>query len=256
MLRGWLALAFACLALAVGDIVERLIVTPLVWIAPSPRTPILAGWIKIMAWLVTRPVGLIGGFRIPRPERIVPSRPDVLILMNHQSLFDIPLVIQAVSGGYPRIVTRKRYAQRIPLISHMIGLYQYPVVDPAANADGLRDALDQLEAAARETQVPLAVFPEGTRTKDGEIGRFKRAGLSRILATRPWTVYVFVADGFWRAAKIKDFARGVKRVQGRMEHVATLEWTDPEADPRQFIAGIRETMVERLEAMRGGAAVP
>jgi len=203
-----------------------------------------------MAWVTTRPISVIGGCVIPRAPRIVPTRPGVLILMNHQSLFDIPLVVQTVQGGYPRIVTRKRYTTWIPVISHMIRMYQYPVVDPSANAAVMRQALDELAQASAETEVPIAVFPEGTRTKDGEIGRFKRGGLSRILAARPWTVYVFVADGFWKAAKFKDFISGLSQVEGKMEHVATLEWTDPSADPTYFLDEVRDLMAQRLSAMR------
>lgn len=210
-----------------------------------------------MAWTVTRPVAFLGGCTIPRPPPIVPAGPPgALILMNHQSLFDIPLVIQMVADGYPRIVTRERYSRRwIPVISQMVKLYQYPVVDPSANRDAMRAALDELAAAAATTTMPLAVFPEGTRTKDGEIGRFKRGGLTRILAARPWTVYVFVTDGFWRAAKYKQFVRGLPQIRGTTEHVATLEWTDPSADPNPFLDHVRELMVNRLAAMREGAGV-
>lgn len=204
-----------------------------------------------MAWLVTRPVQFFGGCVIPRPPRIVPGGPGILIVMNHQSLFDIPLVIQTVTEAYPRIVTRKRYIDRwIPVISQMVRLYQYPIVDPSANPEEIRKSLDDLEEAARTTDVPLAVFPEGTRSLNGEIGRFKKGGLSRILAARPWTVYVFVADGFWRAAKFKDFVRGLPHVAGKMEHVATLEWTDPSRDPAAFTAEMRGLMKERLAKMR------
>lgn len=205
-----------------------------------------------MAWLMTRPVAFIGGCVIPRPPRIVPTRSGVLIVMNHQSLFDIPLVVQTVDGGYPRIVTRKRYIDRwIPVISHMVRLYKYPIVDPSANPEEIRRSLDELSRAAAETDVPLAVFPEGTRSRTGELGRFKMGGLSRVLSARPWTVYVFVADGFWRAAKFKDFVRGLADVDGRMEHVATLEWSDPSEDPTAFIDQVRNMMKERLSAMRG-----
>jgi len=251
-----LALLFASGALLVADLIQRLVIAPWVRLRPSARDRVLSGWIKIMAWLVTRPVAFLGGCTIPRPERIVPGRPGVLVIMNHQSLFDIPLVVQTVAGGYPRIVTRERYTRRwIPVISQMVRLYQYPVVDPTANRDDMRVALDDLEAAAATTTMPLAVFPEGTRTRDGEIGRFKRGGLARILAARPWTVYVYVTDGFWRAAKYKQFVRGLSQVDGRTEHVATLEWTDPTADPNPFLDHVRELMVERLETMRGGAGV-
>jgi 1-acyl-sn-glycerol-3-phosphate acyltransferase len=176
--------------------------------------------------------------------------------MNHQSLLDIPLVVQTIAGGgYPRIVTRERYSRRIPLISHMVRLYRYPVVNPAAGSADVRRALEEIGAAARESEVPLVVFPEGHRTRDGEIGHFKRGALSTILAARPWTVYVYVADGFWRVARYRDFVHHVRGVRGTMEHAAVLEWTDPGADPAPFIETIRETMVKRLEAMRRGVAV-
>ena len=250
-----MAVIFTSCALFAADVVQRLIVAPWVKLRPSARIPVLGGWIKIMAWLVTRPVAFLGGCTIPRPEPIVPGGPGALILMNHQSLFDIPLVVQTVSQGYPRIVTRQRYSRWIPLISHMVRLYQYPVVDPSANAPVIRKALDELEAAAASADVPLVVFPEGTRTKDGEIGRFKRGGLVRILAARPWTVYVFVADGFWTAAKYKAFIRGLTHVRGKMQHVATLDWPDPRVDPNPFLDQVRELMVDSLATMRGGAGV-
>jgi len=257
MVRGWLALSFASLALAAADVVQRLVVAPWVKLRPSDRTPVLGGWIKIMAWLVTRPVGFLGGGTVPNPARMVPSRPGVLVVMNHQSLFDIPVMVKTVkSPGYPRIVTRERYARWIPLISHMVRLYEFPTVDPGAGSEDIRRALDRVAEAARTTEVPLGVFPEGTRTKDGEIGRFKRGALSHILAVRPWTVYVYVTDGFWKSAKYKDFVRNVSRVRGKVEFVGTLEWTDPSENPDAFIAQIRSMMIERLASMRAPVNVP
>ena len=252
-IRGWLALVFTSGALLAADIVQRLVIAPWVWLRPSARTAVLERWIKIMAWVVTRPVSAIGGCTIPTPSRIVPGGPGQLILMNHQSLFDIPLVVQTVADGYPRIVTRARYSRWIPLISLMVRLYQYPVVDPSANSGAVKKSLDELESEAASTDQPIVVFPEGTRTKDGDIGRFKRGGLARILAARPWTVHVFVADGFWRAARYKEFVRGLAHIDGKMEHVATLQWDDPAADPNPFLDHVRDLMVERLEGMRGGA---
>lgn len=181
----------------------------------------------------------------------------MLVLMNHQSLYDIPLVVQTIVDGYPRIVTRERYAARwIPVISHMVKLYQYPVVDPTANRDDMRQALDAIEEEARATDVPFVVFPEGTRTRSGEIGPFKRGGLQRILGARTWTVYVFVADGFWKAARFQGFAEGLPQIDGRVEHVATLEWSDPSQDPTAFLADVHALMVDKLLEMRSGAPTP
>lgn len=255
MVRAWLALAFASLALAIGDVIQRLVIAPWVKLRPSRRVAVLGGWIKIMAWLTTRPVARIAGCFIPTPARTVPTKPGILVLMNHQSLLDIPLVVQMVDGGYPRIVTRERYSRWVPLISHMVRLYQYPVVNPGAKSEDIRRSLDQIGEIARQSDVPLVVFPEGSRSRDGEIGKFKRGALSTILAARQWTVYVYVADGFWRAARYRDFLHHVRGVHGKVEHAGVFEWTDPAADPEPFIDTIRETMVRRLESMRREATV-
>ena len=208
-------MAFVSMALLLSDVVQRFVIAPWVWLRPSRRIPVLGVWINFMAWLVTRPLEVIGGAAIQRPARLVPTKPGVLLIMNHQSLFDIPIAVQAVADGYPRIVTRARYGRFIPLISHMVRLYQHPVVDPSASTGGVRAALDRLQEAARETDVPLVVFPEGTRTKNGEIGRFKMGALARILAARPWTVYVYVTDGFWQVGKFKDFPGGWQTSRAR-----------------------------------------
>jgi len=249
-LRGYLALATVCMGLVLSDILQRFVITPWVMLRPSRRIPVLTGWINFMAKVVTRPVVRIGGAHIPVPDRVVPAAPGVLILMNHQSLFDIPLLVQAVGGGYPRILTRKRYGRWIPLISQMTRLYQYPLVDPSANAAEMRRTYVELRHMARTTELPVALFPEGTRSRDGSLGRFRTKGASLMLRARPWKVYVLVADGFWQQPRFKDFVRGMAGIRGRFALAGTLEWTDPRADPEPFLEQVRELMQAELDRMR------
>ena len=172
--------------------------------------------------------------------------------MNHQSVLDIPLVVASLESGYPRIVTRKRYMRWIPLISHMVRLYQYPVVDPAANPGDTRRMLKGLTHAARESDVPIALFPEGHRSRTGELGPFMTTGLKILLRQRPWTVYVLVADGFWQRATMKHFLGGMSAIRGRITLAGTLSWSDPRGDSDDFIAGVRELMTTRLGELRAG----
>jgi 1-acyl-sn-glycerol-3-phosphate acyltransferase len=250
-LRGYLALLLLCSTFLVFDLYQRTVVALRARVRPQRRVSILGSWIQWLASYVMGTLHRVGGASLPAPERIVPCRPGVLIVMNHQSLLDIPLVVQTVDDGYPRIVTRARYHRFIPLISHMVRLYQYPVVDPSANRRKLLGSLADLEREARESAVPIAIFPEGTRSRDGEIGRFKTRGLDRILSARDWTVHVFVADGFWRTARLKDFTKGMARLDGRMAYLGTVEWSDPDADAEPFIDDLREMMVRGLRGLRG-----
>lgn len=252
-LRGYLALTIVCLALLMADPVQRLLISPWVRLFPSRRIAVLGRWERFLAHVVLRPVSVIGGARIPELPT-VPVSGDTLILMNHQSLLDIPLVVASVKDAYPRILTRKRYMRWIPLISHMTRLYQYPAVDPSAKAGSARRMFDEIREAACSSDVPLAIFPEGTRTRNGEIGRFKTTGLGIILEQRPWTVYILVADGFWQRAKMKDFLGGMGDIRGRVELMGPFAWPGAGTDPAPFIAEMREHMVRRLAEMR--AAVP
>ena len=249
-LRGYLALVVVCLGLVLADVVQRFVITPWVWLVPSRRIPVLTRWINLMARIVTRPLVKIGGAYIPVPERTIPAGPGVLILMNHQSLFDIPLVVQSVEGGYPRIVTRKRYGRWIPLISQMTRLYQYPLVDPSANTSQMRKTYLELREVARASDVPIAVFPEGSRSRDGQVRPFKTKGVGLLLRARKWKVYVLVGDGFWQRPRFKDFVKGLSAVRGRVSLAGVLDWDDPRADPTEFLEEARRLMQSELDRLR------
>jgi 1-acyl-sn-glycerol-3-phosphate acyltransferase len=105
------------------------------------------------------------------------------------------------------------------------------------------------EAVARGEQ-SLLIYPEGHRTRDGEIGPFMRAGLRSILQRAQRPVYLLVVDGYWRARTTQDtlfhFAgtRGVLRILGPFP-------PPEEKDLDAYIAELRERMVQELHALRG-----
>lgn len=253
LFRGYLALGTVCLGMLLSDLVQRLVIGPWLWLRPQSRHSILGRWLQFLAWLVTRPLELIGGASLPHPLRVVPCEPGVLIVVNHQSLLDIPLAVQVLRDGYLSLVTRRRYTRFVPLVSHLVRLFRYPSIDPAADAGDGRRMLKRLRKVARESDVPILIYPEGTRTKNGEIGPFFRTGMRVILRSRAWTVHAFVVDGLWEHAKFKHLMGSMSTIDARMEHVGAFEWTDPKGDPESFIADLRRSMIDKLAEMRGGA---
>jgi 1-acyl-sn-glycerol-3-phosphate acyltransferase len=249
MLRGILALTAIVVQFLVCDLVQRLLIAPLVRLRPGLRNRVLGSWARANATAVLRALRVLGGARVELRAR-VPSRPGILILMNHQSLMDIPLAFKCLESGVPRTVTRSRYGKGIPLVSHMLRLYGHPLVDPGRTS---REDVIALAETAAASEWPFLLFPEGHRTRDGAIRPFKRAGLQALLARRRWTVYVVVADGLRHAARFKDFLHHVSSIRGRVESVGPFAPPAREEDLDAFIDEMRDVMVRKLGEIRGDA---
>jgi 1-acyl-sn-glycerol-3-phosphate acyltransferase len=251
MVRGTLALLVVAVFFPLLDLWQRVVVAGLVKLFPNRRERLLGAWIRAMARATWYGVaGGIGGAHLPDLPRI-PAGPGILVLMNHQSLLDIPLVVLAVEEGYPLIVTRRRYARRIPLVSFMLRLYDFPLVDPGR----MRTAqLEVLAEAAASAERPTVIYPEGGRTRDGEIRPFKRGGLRAILCKRSWKVYLLVNDGFWNCARITEFIHGVSGIQGKSTCAGPFQFTGDEENVDDFIARMQEQMRQQLDEIRGDGA--
>jgi 1-acyl-sn-glycerol-3-phosphate acyltransferase len=193
---------------------------------------------------------VVGGVKIDDRARI-PGVEGVLVISNHQSLLDIPIVVRAIVDSHPRIVTRRRYARRIPLISLLLRLSRSPFVD---SKTPLEAQLASLAEVARTTEQPIVIFPEGHRSKDGRVRPFKRAGLGAILAARPWSVYLVAVDGLWRAGKFVHLASSLSNLRGRVVSSGPIAWPGPGADAGAFIDEMERRLTADLERMRSEGA--
>lgn len=250
--RGTLAFAFVGFALLVCDLAQRTLVAGAARLFPRARHRILTDWIQLQRYIVLElGTGILGGGRVePRRFRI-PNRAGVLVIMNHQSLLDIPLVVRTVEGGYPRIVTRRRYSRGIPVISHMIRLYQYPLVDPQATVKG---HLKGLREAAHTGVTPIAIFPEGTRSRTGSLTPWRRAGLRKLLEARSWEVHLVVADGVWRSRSVKEFLASVPGLDVRLTHRGPFQSPEPDGEVEAFMDDMEGRMKDAMAELREGSA--
>ncbi|HEU4365357.1 MAG TPA: lysophospholipid acyltransferase family protein [Candidatus Krumholzibacteria bacterium] len=223
-----------------------LTVVPVSDLAPRKREPLLRFWARTL-----RDATLVlmrgAGARFEIGLR-VPCEGGILILMNHQSVVDIPVCYRFVPDAYPQMVAHHRYWRGIPLISHMMRAYRHIPVYPGRTG---RAELDRLAGLAREADHPIVVFPEGHRTRDGEIRPWKRAGLQAFLSARPWTVHVVVIDGLWNSARIPDFIRTIARVHCRTEAIAPFSYDGRGRDNHdEFIDRLEQAMCDKLAEMR------
>ncbi len=101
-----------------------------------------------------------------------------VVMTNHTSLLDSPVVFLAMPG--PVRMIAKADVAKVPLFGTAMGRMGMVFVD---RGDSKR-AIDQLESAKARLASGTSVWiaPEGTRTRDGTLGAFKKGGFHLALS--------------------------------------------------------------------------
>jgi 1-acyl-sn-glycerol-3-phosphate acyltransferase len=217
-------------------------------LAPGRRRALVRGWLRFHSRATFALARGLANVRVTVRGAIEPS--SCVVVMNHQSVLDIPLGLMLVPGPYPLIPTRERYRRGVPGISPLARLARFPFVTQRRVAT--RAELIALTAAADQVargEQSLLIFPEGHRTRTGQIGRFMRNGLRLALERARRPVYCIVADGTWHA---RTFAKALVSFADSQIRVVILgPFPPPAADSiEQFIDQLRQRMIETLEQLR------
>lgn len=230
-----------------ADLAERIFVSGLVKLFPRSRERILVRWIVALRNSCFGISRRVGGARFDI-EVTVPCVAGELIVLNHQSLLDIPVVFAVVPDAYPRVVTRASYGKGVPLISHMLRLYRHLLVAPGGDTEHQKRNLEEF---ARSSEHPVVIFPEGHRTRDGEILRWNKGGLRTVLRARKWRVHVLTLDGLWKSLSLMEFMRNISKVECRLVEAGCFEFDPQRDDADAMISSMREAMCAKLAEMRG-----
>jgi 1-acyl-sn-glycerol-3-phosphate acyltransferase len=223
---------------------QRFVLRPYFFFRPQRLKPVMDRFMHFMARSVLVCMR-IGGARLTEIGH-VPTEQPVLVLMNHQSLLDIPTAVALCRPNVPLIVARGLYGRGIPLVSPMLRIQRYPLIDPKADR---RQAVAIVQEGARRDQ-GILLYPEGHRSRGGDLGKFATAGIRAILKEHRWPVYLIVTDGFWVCRNAKDFFFRVHKIDGRTEVLGPFDPPAEESEVGDFVLRMRETMLAKLEEMR------
>jgi 1-acyl-sn-glycerol-3-phosphate acyltransferase len=120
---------------------------------------------RTWAWLILKTTGV--RVRVSGLEHLEPGR-SYVFAANHQSIYDIPIVFASVPFQL-RIVAKESLG-RIPFMGWHLHRAGHLLVD--RRNPGL-DIVHKMRRLVGDSS-SLIVFPEGTRSRDGVVGRFKK----------------------------------------------------------------------------------
>jgi 1-acyl-sn-glycerol-3-phosphate acyltransferase len=223
----------------------RLVIVPGAWIFPERRLSLVSFYMKLISHAT---LGLLhlGGARFRR-EGVLPTGSPVAIVANHQGLLDIMQITILGQPFAPAFVTRTRYQRFVPHVSACIRMLHCPMIDPKRDRLG---AVKAIRRAARELPQGLLIFPEGHRSRDGEVRPFRTVGVEAMLRAQRVPVYVVVNDGLWHARRFVDSIFGIRLIDAWSAVYGPFEIPEDKAEIPAFIERLRQEIVTRLDEHR------
>lgn len=151
-----------------------------------------------LQWALLRSFGICGTRVIVDRSPAVQSHAPYLVIANHQSMFDIPVFGALLFTNFPKYVSKRSLAKWIPSISYNLRVGGNALID-RGDPEQAVGAIERLADEVRTRGVSAVIFPEGTRGRSGEIGRFRRRGTLALLEAAPDTPVLPVCiDQSWR----------------------------------------------------------
>lgn len=152
-------------------------VTFIVWLVSLPfdRNRTIIHWILVYQGLIMAKLAPVWKIKLEGRDKVDPHTTYVII-SNHQSILDI-LLLNSLRYRFKWI--SKLENEKVPLLGWYIRMAGYITVDRGNDESKALMLQKSLECLKRG--ISLMIFPEGTRSPDGEIGFFKRGAFQLAL---------------------------------------------------------------------------
>lgn len=161
--------------------------------------------VEILNLLLIRSLALLGSrVRFQGFDKLPVNRP-LIIIANHQSLFDIPPIVWGFRRQHAKYISKKELGHGIPSISYNLrkgGSILIDRKDPQQAVTEIRSLGKKIE----ENNYSAVIFPEGTRSRNGKVKKFKVRGIQTLLDSAPSSLIVpFVIDGNYKLQENGSF---------------------------------------------------
>ena len=128
-----------------------------------------------------------------RVKNKIPNDQTYILMMNHTSFADVIFSVQPLKGKYTALLASFNF--RIPIWGAMIRAFK---AIPVYRKDKVKaiNAIKDAERIINDLGYHVVIFPEGTRTTDGKLQKFKKGGFHMALNTKTPILPIIVKGGF------------------------------------------------------------
>ena len=156
----------------VAMLISTIVIAPIMWLAFPLRFRVCYGiaqvWVVLNLWLLKVICGIDHEVR---GRENIPDQPSI-ILCKHQSAWET-IALQRIFPAQVFII--KRELVWLPFFGWALATCDPIAIDRKAGKTALRQVVDQVRERL-ESGRWVVIFPEGTRVKTGEVGRYGGGG--------------------------------------------------------------------------------
>lgn len=189
-------------------------------------------WSRSVLWLLLVPIKVSGR------ENVDPKQSYVFVA-NHQSFLDVFAVYGWLPNNFKWLM--KKELCKIPFVGTACAVAGHIFVD-RSNPRAAMESLTYIKAQLHDG-ISTVIFPEGTRTKTGEMGRFK-AGAFKIAMDMGLPVVPITLNGFYQSMPPGQF---FANLHSRVSlHIGKPIDISQFTDINEAMAAVREKVAEGL----------
>ncbi|MCW8880551.1 MAG: 1-acyl-sn-glycerol-3-phosphate acyltransferase [Kangiellaceae bacterium] len=196
----------------------------------------MTNWARKLLELIEVKVTVANESNFPRDGK----RP-VIVMCNHSSLYDIPISAVALKTNLRMLAKKELF--KIPVFSAALRNGEFVSIDRQNREQSLKDL--QIAKERMLDGITLWIAPEGTRSKDGKLAKFKRGGFHLALETQALIVPVVVKD-IHKVQSGKDLTLYLNQ-EIEVEICKPVDASNYTIDERrQLVEQVRNEMLETL----------
>ncbi|TCP28083.1 1-acyl-sn-glycerol-3-phosphate acyltransferase [Tenacibaculum skagerrakense] len=165
--------------------------------------------VNVMNWFLVKSL-LFLGIRVSVENKYdIPKNQTIIFVSNHQSMFDIPPIIWHFRKHCPKFVSKIELGKGIPSISFNLKHGGAALIDRKDKKQAISEMIN-FSKRIHENNWSAAIFPEGTRSRNGQPKSFAANGLKMLIKYNPDTYIVPLSiNNSWKVFKYGNFPLGI-----------------------------------------------
>lgn len=176
--------------------------------------------------------------------------PQFMIMCNHQSLFDIPAFMRFMPEVDLRFIAKDTLGKGIPMVSPMLKSQQHCLIPRNVRPlESVKLISDFGDRAAQNNLIPV-LFPEGTRSRDGNLGKFYSAGFRTLAESSKLPVAVCALDGGWSFAGLLGLLKNIKKGCYRLKVLKVYPYPSTKEECNLILEEGKQLIQNQLEEWR------